>query len=138
MLPFPFGEDLPSQAQKTHCQQSRIVHVAAFALSNSGESERYLCYLMLSLIFIYLNYLGVAPPFSRWQLEIRSSKVFPKVFQGALCWASTPRCSGPAPVLPLRGGTTCQPRHVDAVPAAAPWAKDVTVTCDIDLRITSH
>ena len=117
MLPFPFGEDLPSQAQKTHCQQSRIVHVAAFALSNSGESERYLCYLMLSLIFIYLNYLGVAPPFSRWQLEIRS---------------------GPAPVLPLRGGATCQPRHVDAVPAAAPWAKDVTVTCDIDLRITSH
>ena len=74
MLPFPFGEDLPSQAQKTHCQQSRIVHVAAFALSNSGESERYLCYLMLSLIFISLNYLGVAPPFSRWQLEIRSSK----------------------------------------------------------------
>ena len=88
MLPFPFGEDLPSQAQKTHCEQSRIVHVAAFALSNSGESERYhalsmlsyviLCDLQYSSLFIYLIYLGVAPPFSRWQLEIRSSKVFPR------------------------------------------------------------
>ena len=101
--------------------QSTIMNLAGTSTSSTSS------------ICIYLIYLGVGTPPSpagnigNWRSTVpRLSKCFPKVFQGTLCWVSTPRCSGPAPVLPLRVGARCQPRHVDAVPAAAPWAKHVT------------
>ena len=96
MLPFPCGENLPSEAQQALCEQSRIVHVAALALPNFGPEHYHEPCRNFNIFNMHLPYLSwsmhlpsPAGNIGNWRSTVPRSKVFQRSSK-VLCVGSQP------------------------------------------------